>query len=52
VVDRERSKLSARVSEGALEQWLLCSGNNSDKQRVAPDLSFAMELKVFLKNIP
>jgi hypothetical protein len=34
------------MSEGTLEQWLLGSGNNGDKQRVAANLSFAMELKV------
>jgi hypothetical protein len=34
-----------------LERWLLCTGNSDDKQRLAPDLSFAVELKVFfLKN--
>jgi hypothetical protein len=30
-----------------LEPWLLCSGNSGDKQRVAPDLSFVVKLKVF-----
>ncbi len=36
-----------RASEGVLERWLLCSDSSGDKQRVAPDLSFAVELKVF-----
>ncbi len=60
VVDSERSRLSARASEGALEwtsegtleRWLLCSGSNGDKQGVAANLSFAMELKVFFFFFP
>jgi hypothetical protein len=48
VVDHKRRRLSAQASEGALEQWLLCSGISGDKQSVALDLSFVMELKVFL----
>jgi hypothetical protein len=31
----------------ALERWLLCIGNNGNKQKVALDISFAVELKVF-----
>ncbi len=47
MADRGRRRLSARASEKALERWLLCSGSSGDKQRVAADLSFAVELKVF-----
>ncbi len=36
----------------ALKRWLLCSGNNGDKQIVTPDLSFAVEFKVFLLKNP
>ncbi len=46
MADRGRSGLSARASERALERWLFCSGSSGDKQTVAADLSFAVELKV------
>jgi hypothetical protein len=35
----------------ALERWFLCSGNSGNKQKVSLDISFAVELKVFLKKI-
>jgi len=44
---KKTKRASERASEKALERWLLCSGSSGDKQRVAADLSFAVELKVF-----
>jgi hypothetical protein len=40
-------KQTKRTSEQALERWLLCNDNNGDKQKVAADLSFVVELKGF-----
>ncbi len=33
--------------KGAFERWLLCNGSSGDKQKVAADLCFDVELKVF-----
>jgi len=51
-MDRGQSTLSAQAIKGALERWHLCSGSSDDKQRVAVDLSFAVELKVFFLFFP